>query len=119
MAWNRKKDLIGLRKYLIGEDRDQRVIKWWNTVNGAIFLPKHLHRRLPALHRPSMLETHDAYSMCREFLDYLKSTWYEGPFKDMWNKWQVADTRTTNAAEAFHRLLGTLLQGKYPPWRNC
>ncbi|KHJ92274.1 hypothetical protein OESDEN_07846 [Oesophagostomum dentatum] len=70
---------------------------------------------LPAHHQPSFPRSREAYDKCKEFLRYLHSTWYEGHFKDMWYKWNVMDTRTTNAAEAFHRLLGCLLQGKYPP----
>ncbi|VDM73968.1 unnamed protein product [Strongylus vulgaris] len=103
MAWNRKKDALGLRKYITGAHRDRQVLLWWNAVKGAIFLPPHLHRRLPALHRPDVPRSHEAYEKCSEFLRYLTSTWYEGHFKGMWNKWGIMDTRTTNAAEAFHR----------------
>ncbi|CAJ0597700.1 unnamed protein product [Cylicocyclus nassatus] len=73
-----------------------------------------LHRRVPSLYRPDLPRNNEAYQICEEFLRYLKSTWYEGPFKGMWNKWGIKDTRTTNAAEAFHRNLGTLLECKYP-----
>ncbi|VDM68584.1 unnamed protein product [Strongylus vulgaris] len=112
-ACNRKKDRIGMRKYIKGAHRDEKVVRWWSTVKGVIFLLNYLHRRLPALHRPTTPSGHEAYPMCCEFLQYMQSTWYERPFKDMWNKWGVT-ARTTNAAEAFHRLLGCLLQGKYP-----
>ncbi|RCN30641.1 hypothetical protein ANCCAN_23586 [Ancylostoma caninum] len=33
----------------------------------------------------------------------------------MWCKWDVMEIRTTKLADAFHRLIGYLLQSKYPP----
>ncbi|KAK5980151.1 hypothetical protein GCK32_020310 [Trichostrongylus colubriformis] len=47
---------------------------------------------------------HSAYGWCRKFLDFIRTTWYEGPFKDMWLKWDLLELRTTNVAESFHRL---------------
>ncbi|CAJ0597073.1 unnamed protein product [Cylicocyclus nassatus] len=116
VAWNRKKDALGIRKYLRRRfvNRDKSVWMWWNVIKGIMFLPPALHRRVPSLYRPDLPRNHEAYQKCEEFLRYLKSTWYEGPFKGMWNKWGIKDTRTTNAAEAFHRKLGTLLECKYP-----
>ncbi|CAJ0591096.1 unnamed protein product [Cylicocyclus nassatus] len=114
VAWNRKKDALGLRKYLAGDNRDYEVIRWRERVKGSIFLPSRLHRRLPALQRPDLDRTHEAYEKCCQFLRYLKTTWYSGPFKNLWNKWAIEDTRTTNAAEAFHRRLGEMLKCKYP-----
>ncbi|CAJ0591882.1 unnamed protein product [Cylicocyclus nassatus] len=63
---------------------------------------------------PDLDRTHEAYEKCCQFLRYLKTTWYSGPFKNLWNKWAIEDTRTTNAAEAFHRRLGEMLKCKYP-----
>ncbi|KAK5971972.1 hypothetical protein GCK32_011858, partial [Trichostrongylus colubriformis] len=40
--------------------------------------------------------------------------WYTGPFKDLWNKWDVEKLRTSNVAESFNRLLGVLLRGTHP-----
>ncbi|CAJ0605996.1 unnamed protein product [Cylicocyclus nassatus] len=116
VAWNRKKDALGIRKYLRRRfvNRDKSVWMWWNVIKGIMFLPPALHKRVPSLYRPDLPRNHEAYQKCEEFLRYLKSTWYEGPFKGMWNKWGIKDTRTTNAAEAFHRKLGTLLECKYP-----
>ncbi|KAK6048343.1 hypothetical protein COOONC_14152 [Cooperia oncophora] len=46
---------------------------------------------------------HGAYGFCAQFLDYLQRNWYEGPFRDMCNKWNKKSLRTTNVAEAFNR----------------
>ncbi|VDM83698.1 unnamed protein product, partial [Strongylus vulgaris] len=35
VAWNKKKDALGLKKYLKGARRDRQVLRWWNTVKGA------------------------------------------------------------------------------------
>ncbi|KAK5977257.1 hypothetical protein GCK32_009220 [Trichostrongylus colubriformis] len=55
-----------------------------------------------------------AFSRCRSFLEYLRINWYAGPFKDLWNKWDVEELRTSNVAESFNRLLGVLLRRKHP-----
>ncbi|XGW33976.1 hypothetical protein V3C99_018038 [Haemonchus contortus] len=34
--------------------------------------------------------------------------------RDIWNKWDVQELRTTNVAESFNRSLGVVLQVKYP-----
>ncbi|KAK6029612.1 hypothetical protein OSTOST_04276 [Ostertagia ostertagi] len=48
-AWNRKRDSLGLRRYLKGPHKSRAVLKWWRTIKGLPFLPKHLHRRVPGL----------------------------------------------------------------------
>ncbi|VDO51561.1 unnamed protein product [Haemonchus placei] len=49
----------------------------------------------------------------RILLDYEKAA-INAAKRDMWCKWDVSILRTTNAAESFNRLLGVLLQVKYP-----
>ncbi|KAK6044590.1 hypothetical protein COOONC_17906 [Cooperia oncophora] len=103
-AWNRKRDALGLRPQVRGPSSCARVRSWWATIKGLIFLPKHLHTRVPALFRPPASLEPGVYEKCAEFLVYLRNNWYEGPFRDLWQKWDITHLRTTNAAEAFHRL---------------
>ncbi|KAK6059731.1 hypothetical protein COOONC_02620 [Cooperia oncophora] len=102
-AWNRRRERFGLRKFVKGRARISAVRKWWCTLKGLVFLPKHLHPKVPALFRPPVPPGHPAYNSCRDFLEYLRTTWYAGPFKDMWCKWNVSELRTSNVAESFNR----------------
>ncbi|KIH55541.1 hypothetical protein ANCDUO_14300 [Ancylostoma duodenale] len=83
--------------------RHKVVRKWWMTIEGLMFLPPHLHRKVPALHRPSVPRSHHSYLRCEKFLAYLHKTWYNGPFKEIWNKWDKKELRTSNVAETSHK----------------
>ncbi|KAK6034266.1 hypothetical protein COOONC_28240 [Cooperia oncophora] len=65
-----------------------------------------------ALWNPPVAADHVAYAECKEFLEYLHTTWFDGPYKDMWNKWEIVDIRTTNTAEAYkcHIRKGPLIE---------
>nr|CDJ88306.1 unnamed protein product [Haemonchus contortus] len=69
------------------------------------FLPRRLYPEVRALWRPPVPEDHVAHEKCNEFLEYLHSTWFDGPYKDLWNKWELVDRRTTNITEAYHNRL--------------
>ncbi|XGW26242.1 hypothetical protein V3C99_007117 [Haemonchus contortus] len=114
-AWNRKRDSLALRKHIQGHSRDDRIVKWWQTIKGIVFLPAELLSEVRALQRPPVPQDHVAYDKCLEFLDYLKSNWMSGPFKDLWCKWKLKELRTTNLAEAFHRRLQVLAGVDHPP----
>ncbi|KAK6049163.1 hypothetical protein COOONC_13332 [Cooperia oncophora] len=91
-AWNRKRDALGLPE-------GKRTLQ---LCTGSVV---HLHTRIPALFRPPASLEPGVYEKCAEFLVYLRNNWYEGPFRDLWQKWDKTHLRTTNAAEAFHRLV--------------
>ncbi|KAK6012324.1 hypothetical protein OSTOST_22530, partial [Ostertagia ostertagi] len=75
----------------------------------------HNHRvSFPALLRPPVPRGHAAHLKCCMFLEYLRDNWYRGPFRNMWNKWNVLELRTTNIAESYHRQLGRRFREKYP-----
>lgn len=102
-AWNRKRDELGLRKFLKGRERSHRVRRWWRILKGVVFLQQHLYERVYALTEVPVSRHHPAYSGCLFFLDYLQETWFDGPFEGMWNRWELDALRTTNVAETFHR----------------
>ncbi|VDP62798.1 unnamed protein product [Heligmosomoides polygyrus] len=102
-AWNRRRDALGLRKFIVGPDRCRRVAQWWRTIKGLPFLRWDLFRRNPALARPPVPRDHEAFQGCQQFLEYLHATWIRGPLKEMWCKWGITELRTTNLAEAYHR----------------
>ncbi|KAK6042381.1 hypothetical protein COOONC_20114 [Cooperia oncophora] len=114
-AWNRSCIALGLKKYILGPERDDRIVGWWETIRGTPFLPRELIPRVRALQRPPVHSRHKAYKACQDFLNYLQATWLQGAFKDMWCKWNMAELRTTNLAEAFHRRLGVLIPVHHPP----
>ncbi|KAK6056164.1 hypothetical protein COOONC_06332 [Cooperia oncophora] len=116
-AWNRRRTHIGLTRYTQGVECDARVAEWWDTVKGKlikfsalkgsysiVFLPTPLLPHVRALRGPPVPSGHGAFEKCKKFLEYLNTTWMQGPFKNMWCKWKVEELRTTNLAEAFHRL---------------
>ncbi|PIO61597.1 hypothetical protein TELCIR_16876 [Teladorsagia circumcincta] len=35
-AWNRRRDALGLRRYMQGMERDARIVQWWDTVKGTL-----------------------------------------------------------------------------------
>ncbi|KAK6060499.1 hypothetical protein COOONC_01839 [Cooperia oncophora] len=111
-AWNRKREILGLKRFLKGPQRSRAVLKWWRSIKGLAFLPKHLHRRVPGLYRPSFPSTHEAYQKCVQFLAYLHSTWLRGPYAELWCKWGMNELRTTNLAEAYHSKLRRVLKKK-------
>ncbi|XGW34745.1 hypothetical protein V3C99_018621, partial [Haemonchus contortus] len=74
--------------------------------------------KVRALWRPPVPEDHVAYEKCKEFLEYLHSTWFDGPYKDMWNKWELVDLRTTNIAEAYHNRLNVEFGRDHPDLRT-
>lgn len=113
-AWNRKRDELGLRKYLVGNQRSRRVKRWWATLKGIVFLPPNLYYLVNALHNVPVPLIHTAYEKCRAFLSYLQDTWFTGPFKDIWNKWDKDILRTTNIAETFHSTLAAAVGKKRP-----
>ncbi|KHJ98607.1 hypothetical protein OESDEN_01410 [Oesophagostomum dentatum] len=98
-AWNRKALSLGLRN----EMKDVQVLRWWLAVKGLIFLPPHLHTKLPAFHRPTIARSHRAYKKCEDFLEYLHKVWYDGPFEGIWYKWNKKELRTSNIAESYHK----------------
>uniref|UniRef100_W6NG40 Uncharacterized protein LOC100906578 n=1 Tax=Haemonchus contortus TaxID=6289 RepID=W6NG40_HAECO len=104
-AWDGRRDTCNLRKFMQGHGRVPVVAEWWDTIKGVVFLPKRLHPEVRALWKPPVPEDRFAYEKCKEFLEYLHSTWFDGPYKDMWNKWELVDLRTTNIAEAYHNRL--------------
>ncbi|KAK5982260.1 hypothetical protein GCK32_014002 [Trichostrongylus colubriformis] len=57
---------------------------------------------------------HGAYDKCSTFLGYLHENWYTGLFENMWQKWDVTEFRTSNAAESFNWKLGVIIGVKYP-----
>ncbi|KAK6035781.1 hypothetical protein COOONC_26714 [Cooperia oncophora] len=63
--------------------------------NGIVFLPTPLLPTVRALRGPPVPAATQSTS---------HTTWMQGPFKNMWCKWKVEELRTTNLAEAFHRL---------------
>ncbi|KAK6038738.1 hypothetical protein COOONC_23756 [Cooperia oncophora] len=71
----------GTNKEMILGCSRRRIESWWNTIKGLIFLPPHLHRRVPARFQPPVPRGHGAYGFCAQFLDYLQRNWYEGPFR--------------------------------------
>ncbi|RCN48141.1 hypothetical protein ANCCAN_05826 [Ancylostoma caninum] len=82
-----------------------------------IFPPNDLIGRLPALRNPPVNSDHAAFEPCNKFLDYLGNMWFNGPFKDMWCKWNVEEIRITKAAEAYHKKLrGMLSRRTNPPF---
>lgn len=58
---------------------------------------------MKALTDPPVPEDHAVYEKCVAFLGYIKTTWMEGLFEDLWRKWTFGELRTTNLAEAFHK----------------
>ncbi|EYC22299.1 hypothetical protein Y032_0017g3270 [Ancylostoma ceylanicum] len=83
------------------------------TVEGCIFhLGQAWTRRRNALQLTLYTQ---AYSRCREFLDYLRDTWLTGTFKDLWCKFGIYTLRTTNTAESYHRKLQELFKCAHPP----
>nr|CDJ91482.1 unnamed protein product [Haemonchus contortus] len=71
-----------------------------------------------ALWRPPVPEDHVAYEKCKEFEEYLHSTWFDGPYKDMWNKWELVDLKTANIAEAYHKRLNVEFGRDHPDLRT-
>ncbi|KAK6054355.1 hypothetical protein COOONC_08140 [Cooperia oncophora] len=125
-AWNRKRNHLGLQRYLKGAEKDERVVNWWETLKGSVnffvhcvqinstyisagmvFLPQDLWPEVRALRGPPV-PSGDLHDRCQDFLNYLETTWLSGPFKDLWCKWRVEELRTTNLAEAFHRRIQVL-----------
>uniref|UniRef100_W6NBT7 Uncharacterized protein n=1 Tax=Haemonchus contortus TaxID=6289 RepID=W6NBT7_HAECO len=88
-----------------GHGRVPVVAEWWDTIGGVVFLPKRIYPEVRTLWRPPVPEDHVACEKCEELLEYLHSTWFDGPYKDMWNKWELVDLRTTDIAEAHHNRL--------------
>ncbi|KAK6050540.1 hypothetical protein COOONC_11955, partial [Cooperia oncophora] len=113
-AWNRKRNHLGLQKYLKGAEKDERVVNWWETLKGMVFLPQDLWPEVRAL-RGKPVPSGDLHDRCQDFLNYLETTWLSGPFKDLWCKWRVEELRTTNLAEAFHRRIQVLASVDHPP----
>ncbi|KHJ86533.1 hypothetical protein OESDEN_13711 [Oesophagostomum dentatum] len=114
-AWNRRRDKKGLLPFLEGARKSAEVEKWWNTIKGVVFLPRRLHREVRALTTPPVPVGHPAHAPCGDFLEYLRETWYEGMFADLWDKYGIEEVRTTNMAEAFHSQLNTLMNNDHPP----
>ncbi|KAK6045544.1 hypothetical protein COOONC_16951 [Cooperia oncophora] len=83
-------------------------------MKGVVFLPRRLYPEVRALWNPPVAADHVAYAECKEFLEYLHTTWFDGPYKDMWNKWEIVDIRTTNTAEAFHNRLNVTFGKDHP-----
>ncbi|XGW33485.1 hypothetical protein V3C99_017699 [Haemonchus contortus] len=71
-----------------------------------------------ALWMPPVPQDHVAYEKCKKFLKYLHSTWFDGPYKDIWNKWGLVDLRTTNIAEAYHNRLNVVFGKDHPDMRS-
>ncbi|XGW28004.1 hypothetical protein V3C99_008087 [Haemonchus contortus] len=117
-AWNRRRDTCNMRKFMQGHGRVLVVAEWWDTIKGVIFLPKRLYPEVRALWRPPVPEDHVAYEKCKEFLEYLHSTWFDGPYKNLWNKWELVDLRTTNIAEAYHNRLNVEFGRDHPDLRT-
>ncbi|EYB88407.1 hypothetical protein Y032_0248g99 [Ancylostoma ceylanicum] len=113
-AWNRRRDLVGLKGFVHGEDKSLEVVQWWDTIKGLVFLPRRLHREVRALTAPPVPPEHPAYRPCEEFLKYLGETWYDGMFADLWDKFGIEELRTTNLAESYHNQLNTLMEGDHP-----
>ncbi|KHJ76910.1 hypothetical protein OESDEN_23470 [Oesophagostomum dentatum] len=103
MAWNRRRDKVGLSLYLQGPRKCAEVVEWWSTLKGLVFLPRRLHREVRALRAPPVPPEHPAFTACEAFLEYLHDNWYDGMFADLWNKYGMEQLRTTNLAEAYHR----------------
>ncbi|KHJ86569.1 hypothetical protein OESDEN_13674 [Oesophagostomum dentatum] len=113
-AWNRKAHSLGLRN----EMKDRRVRRWWLTIKGLIFLPPHLHKKIPAYYRPTIPRSHQAYQKCNDFLKYLHDVWYRYPFKDTWYKWNKKELRTSNIAESYHKVLRVIITERQAPVRK-
>uniref|UniRef100_A0A7I4YCF8 MULE domain-containing protein n=1 Tax=Haemonchus contortus TaxID=6289 RepID=A0A7I4YCF8_HAECO len=116
--FERRRDTCNLRKFVQGHGRVPVVAEWWDTIKGVVFLPKRLYPEVRALWRPPVPEDHVAYEKCKEFLEYLHSTWFDGPYKDLWNKWELVDLRTTNIAEAYHNRLNVEFGRDHPDLRT-
>ncbi|RCN34511.1 hypothetical protein ANCCAN_19650 [Ancylostoma caninum] len=114
-ASNRRRDKLGLAKYITGKARDRRIARWWETLKGLVFLPKRLRSAVRALGGPPVPRGHQSYRKCQSFLRYLRTTWMSGSFKDLWCKWGIKELRTTNLAEAFHSSLQRMLNCDHPP----
>ncbi|RCN47272.1 hypothetical protein ANCCAN_06714 [Ancylostoma caninum] len=118
-AWNRKCTALGLRRFIRGPRKLWSIARWWSILKGMIFLPVDLLQRLRALEAPPVAQTHEAYIPCKKFLEYLRSTWFSGPYKGMWCKWDLNEFRTTNGAESFHSTLRTVLSHRvHPPFEE-
>ncbi|KHJ90610.1 hypothetical protein OESDEN_09545 [Oesophagostomum dentatum] len=114
LAWNRRRNSLGLTRFIFGKDSVPAVNEWWSTIKGLIFLPKRLHREVRALKEPPVPQQHPCFQSCTYFLDYLDKTWYRGVLSDLWDKSEATELRTTNVAEAFHRKLSVLIQEDHP-----
>ncbi|RCN34673.1 hypothetical protein ANCCAN_19492, partial [Ancylostoma caninum] len=99
-AWNRMAKELGLMRFIKGPKQIRAVARRWRILKGIVFLPQELMSRVTALSFPPVNERSVAYTPSLNFLKYLQDTWFSGPFKDMWGKWNVDDFRTSNAAEA-------------------
>ncbi|KHJ85245.1 hypothetical protein OESDEN_15033 [Oesophagostomum dentatum] len=114
LAWNRRRNSLGLTPFISGQKSDPLISDWWNTIKGLIFLPRRLHREVRALKQPPVPPEHPAFLNCTNFLKYLGNTWYKGMLAQLWDKYMVKDVRTTNIAEAFHRRLCVLVPEDHP-----
>ncbi|CAJ0595719.1 unnamed protein product [Cylicocyclus nassatus] len=88
-CWNRRRNALGITKFLKGPHRSAFVKKWWRTIKGIPFLPERFLSRLPALFRPSMPDTHPAFECCEAFLVYLYDTRLSEPLRRYWCKWRM------------------------------
>ncbi|KHJ77622.1 hypothetical protein OESDEN_22758, partial [Oesophagostomum dentatum] len=114
-AWVRKRNTLGILHFLKGDARSKRVRRWWRTLKGLPFLPQDCLRFVTALTAPPVPAHHPAHTPCSKFLEYLRSTWLEGPFQNMWCKYLVHELRTTNTAENYHSRLRKIIGKNHPP----
>ncbi|KAK6047011.1 hypothetical protein COOONC_15484 [Cooperia oncophora] len=118
-----------------GPEQSSHRSQWWDTIKGVIFLPRRLYPGIttklcynvankvcftsgPGLWSPPVPQDHVAYGACKDFLEYLHATWFDGPFEEMWNKWEKVDLRTTNIAEAYHNRLNVTFGRDHPDMRT-
>lgn len=83
-AWNRKRDVSGLRKFVKGENRSRRVVRWWNTIKGIVFLPPRLYNRVSAIRDAPAPQSHPAHDCFHEvFAGYLAVRAVRGPMEQV------------------------------------
>lgn len=104
-AWNRMARELGLMRFIKGSKQVRAVVRWWRIVKGIVFLPKELITRVPALMFPPVNPRCSTYRPRLKCLKYLQDTWFNGTFQNIWCKRGIEESRTSNAAEAFHKLI--------------
>ncbi|KIH64445.1 hypothetical protein ANCDUO_05245 [Ancylostoma duodenale] len=71
----RKRNGLGLTQFIKGRKSSARTARLWSTPKGLEFQHQNMHCRIIALTRPPVPPTNETYRRCKDFLDYLHTTW--------------------------------------------